>query len=114
MGFTPLHAACEARAVGALLALGVRVDAPRGTHSPLTLCLERADQRSSQLLLAAAADAKARARLLGLSTADAAHSALALANAASAEHPAAADELVRFLLDEEAAAAAAWAQGGHR
>ena len=48
-------------------------------------------------LLAAAADPTARARLLGLSTVDTAHCALAIANGTSAQHPAEADELVRNL-----------------
>ena len=100
-GLTPLHAACEAgggaaaaKAVAALLALGVGLEAPRGTPTPLALCLERADLSTSVQLLAAAADPTARARLLGLSTVDTAHCALAIANATSAQHPAEADELV--------------------
>jgi len=57
-------------------------------------------------LLATAADASTRTRLLGLATVDAAHCALAIANGTATQHPAEADELVRFLLDEEAAVAA--------
>ena len=98
IGFTPLHAACEigdGAAAGALLALGVSLEGPRGTPSPLALCLGRADQSTSLKLLAAADDATAHARLLSLATADTAHCALALVNATAAEHPAAADELVR-------------------
>ena len=68
--------------MAALLALGVGLEAPRGTPTPLALCLERADLSTSVQLLAAAADPTARARLLGLSTVDTAHCALAIAEEA--------------------------------
>ena len=106
VGFTPLHAACEvgdAAAAASLIARGSPLEGPLGTPSPLALCAERADLGMTKQLLGAAADGAARARLLAVGTLDAAHSALALANAAAAAKPAEAEELVRFLLDQHGA-----------
>ena len=106
VGFTPLHAACEAgdaAAAASLVARGAPLEGPLGTPTPLALCAERADLRMTRQLLGAAADGAARAKLLAVGTIDAAHSALALANAAAAAKPAEAEELVRFLLDQHGA-----------